>query len=58
MDILVLFQSVWTIIVMILFIGIVIWTFSRGVKFFDEAANLPINDNDSIESTVKEKQYV
>jgi len=57
MEILVLLQSVWTVVVMILFLGIVIWTFRRGAKF-NEAANLPIDDDDSVESVIKEKHHV
>lgn len=59
MDILALFQSIWTLIVMILFLGIVVWTYSRKRKAgFEEAAQLPIDDDDSIEATVKEKHHV
>jgi len=39
-------QSVWTVVVFILFIGIVIWAFSpRRRKDFDEAAQLPLDDD-------------
>lgn len=37
-----LFQSVWTIVVTVIFLGIVAWAYSgRRKKDFDEAANLP-----------------
>ena len=59
MDILTLFQSIWTIIVLILFLGIVVWTYSRKRKSaFEEAAHLPIDDDDSVKATVKEKHHV
>lgn len=40
-----LFQSIWTIVVMITFLGIVVWAFSSKRKSaFDEAARLPFED--------------
>ena len=40
-----LFQSIWTIVVMITFLGIVFWAFSSKRKSrFDEAARLPFDD--------------
>lgn len=40
-----LFQSIWTIVVMITFLGIVAWAFSSKRKSaFDEAARLPFED--------------
>jgi len=59
MDIWTLFQSIWTIIVMILFVSIVVWAYSskRKSAFYD-AAHLPIDDDDSVGSTVKEKHHV
>ncbi len=54
-----IFQSIWTIVVMILFLGIVVWVYSsKRQTQYDEAARLPIEDDDSIESTVKEKHHV
>jgi len=41
-----LFQSIWTIVVMITFLGIVAWAFSSKRKSaFDEAARLPFEDD-------------
>jgi len=41
-----LFQSIWTIVVMITFLGIVAWAFSKKRKSaFDEAARLPFDDD-------------
>ncbi|HID99727.1 MAG TPA: cbb3-type cytochrome c oxidase subunit 3 [Thiotrichaceae bacterium] len=59
MDIVALFQSIWTIVVMIVFLSIVVWAYSSKRKSaFDEAAHLPLDDDDSVESTVKEKHHV
>jgi len=41
-----LFHSLWTIAVLVIFIGIIIWAFSKGRKAsFDEAARLPLEDD-------------
>ncbi|MEK8015292.1 MAG: cbb3-type cytochrome c oxidase subunit 3 [Candidatus Parabeggiatoa sp.] len=59
MDIVALFQSIWTIVVMIVFLSIVVWAYSSKRKSaFDEAAHLPLDDDDSVKSTVKEKHHV
>jgi cytochrome c oxidase cbb3-type subunit IV len=43
-----LIQSVWTVVVTVLFVGIVIWAWSGKRKDrFDEAANLPFDDDDA-----------
>ena len=43
----VMFHSIWTVLLLILFIGIVIWAFSsRRKRAFDEAARLPLEDED------------
>ena len=45
-----------TAILMASFIGIVIWTYSKGrKKSFDEAANLPFADEDRHEATIKKE---
>ncbi len=50
-----LFQSVWTLVVMIVFLSIIVWAYSRKRKpEFDKAADLIIEDDDSIKTTVKE----
>lgn len=39
-------QSVWTIVVMVTFLGIVAWAYSSKRKSsFDEAARLPFDDD-------------
>jgi cytochrome c oxidase cbb3-type subunit 4 len=54
-----IFQSIWTIVVMVIFLGIVVWVYSsKRQTQYDEAARLPIEDDDSIESAVKEKHHV
>lgn len=59
MEILPLIHSIWTIVVMVVFLSIVVWAYSskRQVKF-DEAARLPLDDDDSIETMAKEKRHV
>jgi len=44
-----LFQSLWTIVVMVTFLGIVWWAFSSKRKAaFDEAARVPFEDEPQI----------
>jgi cytochrome c oxidase cbb3-type subunit 4 len=44
----VIFHSIWTVALLILFIGIIIWAFSsRRKKRFDAAARMPLEDDDS-----------
>lgn len=39
-------HSIWTVIVFVVFIGIVLWAYSgRRKKDFDEAARLPLDDD-------------
>lgn len=43
-----LFQALWSIVVMITFLGIVFWAYSSKRKdAFDEAARLPFDDEPS-----------
>ncbi len=40
------FQSIWTIVIMVTFLGIVVWAYSSKRKAdFDEAAQLPFDDD-------------
>ena len=42
-----LIQSIWTVVVMVLFVGIVIWAWSgKRKQRFDEAANIPFSEDD------------
>jgi len=44
-------QSIWTIVVMITFLGIVFWAYSsRRSAAFDEAARLPFEDGELTET--------
>jgi cytochrome c oxidase cbb3-type subunit 4 len=41
-----MFHSLWTIAVLAIFIGIIVWAYSKGRKTdFDEAARLPLEDD-------------
>lgn len=52
-----IFQSVWTILVMVIFLGIVAWAYSSKRKeSFDATAQSPIDDDDSVKA--KEKKDV
>jgi len=58
MEVITWVQSIWTIVVMIIFLSVVIWAYSSKRKAeFDEAARLPLDDDDSVATTVKEQQH-
>lgn len=41
-------QGAWTLIVMVLFVGIVVWAWSgRQKQDFDAAAHIPFEDDDA-----------
>ncbi len=47
-------HSIWTVIVFIVFIGIVLWAYSgRRKKDFDEAARLVLDDDKPLSSENK-----
>lgn len=55
------FQSVWTVIVAILFIGIVFWAFSgKRKQHYEDIAQSVVDDedDDTFESMDKEKKHV
>ena len=55
-----LIDSVWTIVVMVVFIGIVLWAWSgRRAKAFDEAAHIPFTEDEpvSTEKISKENSH-
>ncbi len=56
---LVTFHSFWTVALLILFIGIVIWAYSsRRKRGFDEAARLPLEEEDAVPARPSgEKQH-
>jgi cytochrome c oxidase cbb3-type subunit 4 len=42
-----LILSVWTIVVLVLFVGIVLWAFSgKRRQHFEEAARIPFDEDD------------
>ena len=41
-----LFHSLWTVVVLVTFIGIIVWSYSKNRKSdFDAAANLALEDH-------------
>jgi cytochrome c oxidase cbb3-type subunit 4 len=52
-----LLQSVWTIVVMVAFIGIVLWAWSgKRKQRFDEAANIPFDEDEQLQPDSKTKE--
>jgi cytochrome c oxidase cbb3-type subunit 4 len=52
-----LIQSIWTVVVMIIFFGIVWWAYSGHRKeAFDEAARLPLEDEVTIKPQSSKKE--
>jgi cytochrome c oxidase cbb3-type subunit 4 len=52
-----LIMSVWTIVVMVLFIGIVLWAWSgKRKQRFDEAANIPFDEDDALPTDTISKE--
>ena len=42
-----LVHSIWTVIVFVIFLGIIVWAYSgKRKKDFDEAANLALDDDE------------
>jgi cytochrome c oxidase cbb3-type subunit 4 len=55
-----LIDSVWTIVVMVVFVGIVLWAWSsKRARDFDEAANLPFTEDKPVtrEKITKENNH-
>jgi len=49
MEFMAIFQSVWTIVVMLAFFGVIAWAYnSKRKDTFNNAANSLIDDDDSI----------
>lgn len=47
-------QIVWTVVVMIVFLAIVFWAWSgRRKESFDEAANIPLEEENFLQEEVK-----
>ena len=52
-----LIDSVWTIVVMVVFIGIVLWAWSgKRAQAFDEAANLPFTEDKPVSTEQSDKE--
>ena len=54
-----LIDSIWTVVVMVVLIGIVLWAWSgKRKQDFDEAANIPFREDDMpAEQTSKENSH-
>ncbi len=55
-----LLDSIWTIVVMVIFVGIVLWAWSgKRKQRFTEAANIPFTEDEPVttESNSKEKSH-
>jgi cytochrome c oxidase cbb3-type subunit 4 len=55
-----LIEAIWTVVVMVTFIGIVLWAWSgKRKQDFNEAANIPFNEDEpaSTEKLSKEKSH-
>ena len=55
-----LIQLLWTLVVLVLFVGIVVWAWSgKRKQRFDEAANIPFDEDEvlSSETNSKEKSH-
>lgn len=52
-----IFHSIWTVLMLILFIGIVFWAYSsRRQRAFDEAARLPLEEEDFVPGPASEEK--
>ncbi len=51
--------SMWTVLVAVVFLGIVVWVFLGNKEEFDEAAQIPFEEPDEplIETDSKEKSH-
>jgi cytochrome c oxidase cbb3-type subunit 4 len=57
MEIMQAIQSIWTVVVFVLFIGIVLWAWSgKNKKAFDEAARIPLDDDIDAVSASNEQE--
>ncbi|MGD2056379.1 MAG: cbb3-type cytochrome c oxidase subunit 3 [Gammaproteobacteria bacterium] len=52
-----LFDSIWTVVVMLVFFGIVLWAWSgKRKQQFDEAANIPFREDVSAPTASTDKE--
>jgi len=50
-----LMHSIWTVVVFVVFIGIILWAYSgKRKKDFDEAARLVLDDDEPLQAKQKE----
>jgi cytochrome c oxidase cbb3-type subunit IV len=54
-----LMLSIWTVVVLVIFVGIVLWAWSgKRKQDFDEAANIPFSEDDKpIKQISKENSH-
>ncbi len=54
-----LIHSIWTVALFVLFIGIIVWAWStKRKRGFDEAARMPLEDEDSVPAPpAREKKH-
>ncbi|MEA2094659.1 MAG: cbb3-type cytochrome c oxidase subunit 3 [Pseudomonadota bacterium] len=53
----VLFNSIWTLVVMAVFLGIVWWAWSsKRRQSFDEAANIPFHEDEPVPTDDNSKE--
>jgi cytochrome c oxidase cbb3-type subunit 4 len=51
------FHSIWTVVILVVFIAIVVWAWSgKRRQAFDEAARLPLEDDDGVTKSGAEKK--
>lgn len=51
------FRSWHTVVLLVLFVGIIIWAYSKAPKkSFDEAANLPFEDDQQEKATIEKEK--
>jgi len=51
-----LVHAIWTLVLLLIFVGIVAWAYSgKRKKRFEEAARLPLEDDDTPEPYSREK---
>jgi len=52
-----LIQSIWTVVVMVVFIGIVVWAWSgKRKQRFEQAANIPFDDDAPMQGDKNSKE--
>lgn len=51
------FRAWHTVTLLVIFIGIIVWAYSKGPKkSFDEAANLPFADEERHQATIEKEK--